>query len=479
MLFNSFVFIVFFCLVFVIYWFVLPNRLKLQNLFLLVASCVFYGWWDYRFLILMGLSSLFGFASGYWIERRTDALQRKLILSATIVANLIFLGFFKYYNFFAASFSELLLTAGFRVDDMTLKIILPIGISFYTFHNISYAIDVYRKELKPTDDIIAYFAFISFFPQLVAGPIMKAKEFLPQFFVHRHFDYSRAVQGMRFILWGYFKKIVIADGCGVLADAIFGSYTTQPSSVLVLGVFYFAIQIYGDFSGYTDIAIGLGKLFGFELTLNFKTPYFSRTIPEFWRRWHISLTSWFRDYIYIPLGGNRVTKVKSFRNILIVFLLSGLWHGANWTYVVWGLLYALMYIPSIFFPDKNKLTPYIGFGKNVPSIKEVGQMMLTFVLVCVAWVFFRSVSITEAIHYFEAMATHSFMPSSLYYFSPLHMLPSLLILFVIEWINRDKDCQLDLSYNKAVRWSIYFLLLYLIFFNVNFHKATEFIYFQF
>lgn len=479
MLFNSFVFLVFFCLVFLVYWFVLSDRVKWQNFFLLVASCVFYGWWDYRFLILMGLSSLFGFASGYWIERKTEPLQRKLILSATIVANLLFLGFFKYYNFFATSFSELLLTAGFRIDDLTLKIILPIGISFYTFHNISYAIDVYRKELKPTSDIIAYFAFISFFPQLVAGPIMKAKDFLPQFFVQRHFDYSRAVQGLRFILWGYFKKIVIADGCGILADGIFESYKTQPSSILLLGVFYFAIQIYGDFSGYTDIAIGLGKLFGFEFTLNFKTPYFSRSIPEFWRRWHISLTSWFRDYIYIPLGGNRLGKIKAFENILIVFLLSGLWHGANWTYVVWGLLYALMYIPSIFFPDKNKLTPYIGFEKIGPSIKEVGQMILTFALVCVAWVFFRSVSLTEAIHYFQAIATHSFKPSSFYYFSPLRMFPLIVLLFTIEWINRGKDCQLDLSYNKPVRWSIYLLLLYLILFNINFHKATEFIYFQF
>lgn len=479
MLFNSFVFLVFFCIVFAVYWFLLSHRLKLQNLFLLVASCVFYGWWDYRFLMLMGLSSLFGFASGYWIERRTEPLHRKLILSTTIAVNLLFLGFFKYYNFFASSFAELLSTAGFRVDDLTLKIILPIGISFYTFHNISYAIDVYRKELKPTSDMVAYFAFISFFPQLVAGPIMKAKEFLPQFLVKRQFDYARAVQGLRFILWGYFKKIVIADGCGILADQIFGSYTTQPSSILLLGVFYFAIQIYGDFSGYTDIAIGLGKLFGFEFTLNFRTPYFSRSIPEFWRRWHISLTSWFRDYIYIPLGGNRVSKAVAFRNIVIVFFLSGLWHGANWTYVVWGLLYAVMYIPSIFFPDKEKLTPYIGYGEKGPSLKELFQLVVTFVLVCVAWVFFRSTSLTEALHYFEAIATHSFKPQNYYYFSPYHIMPSILFFFFIEWINRDKDCQLDLSYGTIVRWAIYLVLVYLIFFNINFHKATEFIYFQF
>jgi D-alanyl-lipoteichoic acid acyltransferase DltB (MBOAT superfamily) len=479
MLFNSFVFLVFFCLVFIIYWFVLANRLKFQNLFLLIASCVFYGWWDYRFLLLMGASSLFGFASGYWIERRTDQLQRKLILSATIVANLLFLGFFKYYNFFASSFSGLLSTAGFRVDDFTLKIILPIGISFYTFHNISYAIDVYRKELKPTGDIIAYFAFISFFPQLVAGPIMKAKDFLPQFFVKRTFSYPIAVQGLRFILWGYFKKIVIADGCGVLADAIFNTYSTQPSSILLLGVFYFAIQIYGDFSGYTDIAIGLGKLFGFEFTLNFRTPYFSRTIPEFWRRWHISLTSWFRDYIYIPLGGNRVSKPKAFRNIFIVFFLSGLWHGANWTYVVWGVLYALMYIPSTLFPDKNKLTPYIGYGKAWPSLLEVVQMIMTFALVCLAWVFFRSASLMDAFNYLQAIATHSFKSSNFYFFSPLRMMPLILLLLSIEWINRDKECQLDVSWNKVMRWSFYIFLIFLIFFSINFHKATEFIYFQF
>ncbi|MDB5258751.1 MAG: hypothetical protein JWM14_3446 [Chitinophagaceae bacterium] len=479
MLFNSFVFLLFFCIVFIVYWFVLSQRVRLQNLFLLISSCVFYGWWDYRFLILMGLSSLFGFASGYWIERRTDHWQRKLILSITIVANLLFLGFFKYYNFFASSFAELLTTTGFRVDDFTLKIILPIGISFYTFHNISYAIDVYRKELKPTGDIIAYFAFISFFPQLVAGPIMKAKDFLPQFLVKRNFNYPGAVQGLRFILWGYFKKIVIADGCGVLADAIFNTYSTQPSSVLLLGVFYFAIQIYGDFSGYTDIAIGLGKLFGFEFTLNFKTPYFSRSIPEFWRRWHISLTSWFRDYIYIPLGGNRVSKAIAFRNIFIVFFLSGLWHGANWTYVVWGVLYAVLYIPSIFFPDKTKLTPYIGYGKVWPSIREVIQLIITFALVCVAWVFFRSASLTEALRYFKAIATHPFKLSDYYFLSPLHMMPLILLLFTIEWINRDKDCQLDLSWSKSIRWGFYMFLIYLIFFSINFHKATEFIYFQF
>jgi alginate O-acetyltransferase complex protein AlgI len=319
MLFNSFAFLVFFMLVFLVYW-LLSRQLRLQNVFLLLSSCVFYGWWDARFLILMGLSSLFGFVSGYMIERKTDPGRRKLFLSLSIVVNLIFLGLFKYYNFFVASFTDLLSIAGFRVDSLTLHIILPIGISFYTFHNISYVIDVYRKELKPTGDIISYFAFISFFPQLIAGPIMKAKDFLPQFYVKRIFNYQKAVQGLQFILWGYFKKIVIADGCGVLADAIFESYTSQPSSVLLMGVFYFAIQIYGDFSGYTDIAIGLGKLFGFDFVLNFKTPYFSRSIPEFWRRWHISLTSWFRDYIYFPLGGNRGSKWNAFRNIFIVFL---------------------------------------------------------------------------------------------------------------------------------------------------------------
>ncbi|HSZ71698.1 MAG TPA: MBOAT family O-acyltransferase, partial [Cytophagaceae bacterium] len=304
MLFNSFTFLVFFSLVFLAYW-SLSGQFKGQNVFLLLASCFFYGWWDARFLVLMGLSSLFGFVSGYLIEREIDPGRRKFFLSLSIITNLIFLGFFKYYNFFITSFSELLTVAGFRQDSLTLYIILPVGISFYTFHNISYAIDVYRKELQATRDVISYFAFISFFPQLIAGPIMKAKEFLPQFYTKRIFNEQKAVEGLRFILWGYFKKIVIADGCGILADAIFGSYTTQPSSVLLLGVFYFAIQIYGDFSGYTDIAIGLGKLFGFDFVLNFKTPYFSRSIPEFWRRWHISLTSWFRDYIYFPLGGNR------------------------------------------------------------------------------------------------------------------------------------------------------------------------------
>ncbi len=479
MLFNSFTFLLFFSVVFSIYWFVFPNRLKLQNAFLLLASYVFYGWWSWKFLVLKSLSSLFGFSAGYLIGRTENANHRKLFLVISVVANLVFLGVFKYYNFFVSSFAEMLSLFGMHVDAMTLNILLPIGISFYTFHNISYVIDVYRKELKPTEDMIAYFSFISFFPQLVSGPIMKAKDFLPQFLKKRTFDEQRAVEGLRFILWGYFKKVVIADGCAVFANAIFDSYTTQPASVLLLGVLYFAIQIYGDFSGYTDIAIGLGKLFGFEFTLNFKTPYFSRTIPEFWKRWHISLTSWFRDYIYIPLGGNRGGKWIAFRNIFIVFLLSGLWHGANWTFIVWGVLYALLYIPSIFNPEKEKLSPYIGYQKTLPSIKESLEMLVTFVLVCIAWVFFRSPSIHAAIDYFKAIATHSFSPKGYYFFSPFHMLPILVFFFGMEWFNRDKDCQLYLPFRKEYRWLSYALILLAILFHVNFHKASEFIYFQF
>lgn len=337
MLFNSFEFLIYLPIVFILYWFVFNKTLKLQNLLVVVVSYIFYGWWDWRFLLLIGFTTLCSYLSGILIASYEGRRKlQKAVSICNIVLNLTILGIFKYFNFFADNFAILFRSFGYEINWVTLDILLPVGISFYTFQALSYSIDVYQKKIEPTKDIIAFFAFISFFPQLVAGPIERATNLLPQFLRERKFDYSAAVDGCRQMLWGFFKKIVIADNCAVCVNSIFENYTELPASTLLLGGFWFTFQIYCDFSGYSDIAIGCAKLFGIKLMKNFNFPYFSRDIAEFWRRWHISLTTWFRDYIYIPLGGSRVGKWKAVRNTMIIFLVSGFWHGANWTFIVWG-----------------------------------------------------------------------------------------------------------------------------------------------
>ncbi len=369
MLFNSIQFALFLPIVFLLYWFVFDRfiskskyQLRLQNAFVVVASYVFYGWWDWRFLLLIAFTSFCSWGSGMLMQRvenqqidpnltgggkslEINKLQRrkKLITTANIVLNLLILAIFKYYDFFVTEFAQLF---HISTDGLLLKVILPVGISFYTFQALSYSIDVYRGKIEPTKDIVAFFAFISFFPQLVAGPIERATNLLPQFLKKREFDYDTAVDGMRQILWGLFKKIVVADNCAVFVDEVFKTYTYQSGSTLLLAAIFFTFQIYGDFSGYSDIAIGTAKLFGIKLMRNFNVPYFSRDIAEFWRRWHISLTTWFRDYVYIPLGGSRVSKAKVVRNTFIIFLLSGFWHGANWTFIAWGAYHAILFLPA-------------------------------------------------------------------------------------------------------------------------------------
>ena len=348
MLFNSLEFILFLPIVFLLYWFVFNRSLKLQNLFIVVISYIFYGWWDWRFLILIGFTSFCSFLSGLLIEKYDDQpFKRKLVNTINIVINLFILAIFKYYNFFVGSFSE---AFGVDGDSLLLNVILPVGVSFYTFQALSYSIDVYRRTLKPTHNVINLFAYVSFFPQLVAGPIERATNLLPQFERERKFDYSKAIDGCRQMLWGFFKKIIIADMCAVGVNNIFDSYTQVGGGLLIVGAL---LQIYGDFSGYSDIAIGCSKLFGIDLMRNFNIPYFSRDVAEFWRRWHISLTTWFRDYIYIPLGGSRVSKWLSIRNTFIIFLVSGFWHGANWTFVAWGAYHALLFIPLLLL-NKNR-----------------------------------------------------------------------------------------------------------------------------
>lgn len=397
MLFNSLIFALFLPITFFIYWFIANKSLKIQNLFILIISYVFYGWWDWRFLSLILASTIVDFFVAKSLLGLENEKKRRLLLCTSLIFNLGLLGFFKYYNFFVESFKSSFDIVGFYFNLETLNIILPVGISFYTFQTLSYTIDVYKRKLKPTDDFIRFGAFVAFFPQLVAGPIERASNLLPQFYSKRKFDKNLAYMGIVQISWGLFKKVVIADNCAEFANIIFNNHEDYGGGAMFIGAFFFAFQIYGDFSGYSDMAIGIAKLFGFNLTLNFATPYFSRDIGEFWRRWHISLSSWFRDYVYIPLGGSRVSTVKKVRNVFIIFLVSGLWHGANWTFVVWGGLNALYFLPLMLL-NRNRLNTSntVGEGRVLPSFKELRQMVVLFILTLFAWVFFRSETVSMA-----------------------------------------------------------------------------------
>lgn len=404
--------------------------------------------------------------------------RAKAVNVVNIVINLLILGVFKYYDFFVISFADVFL--GGKTDGLLLKVILPVGISFYTFQALSYSIDVYRGKLEPTRDVIQFFAFVSFFPQLVAGPIERATNLLPQFAGPRSFDYETGASGMRQILWGLFKKMVIADNCAIYVDQVFSTYQTQSGSTLLLAAFFFAFQVYGDFSGYSDIAIGTSKLFGIRLMRNFNVPYFSRDIAEFWRRWHISLTTWFRDYVYIPLGGSRCSKAKIVRNTFIIFLLSGFWHGANWTFIAWGAYHALLFLPLILMGKNRKYRNTVAEGRILPTIKEVGQMLLTFFLVTIGWIIFRAESIEQAWAFFCGLFKRSFF-SIPWIDSPTYILKlmvALPVLIILEWMGRNKECPITFGHlGKLGRWTVYVLLSIMVF---AFGATSEsFIYFQF
>ncbi|MBP5547895.1 MAG: MBOAT family protein [Bacteroidales bacterium] len=490
MLFNSIEFLIFLPIVFAIYW-LLKGQLKWQNAFVVIASYFFYGWWDWRFLILIAFTSACSYASGIWIGkiqnendnlneddnhfyRRRGHLRTKRITTANIVVNLLILGVFKYYNFFIESFVALFPTLS--ADHLLLNIILPVGISFYTFQALSYSIDIYRRKLEPTHDAIAFFAYVSFFPQLVAGPIERATNLLPQFEKKRTFNYATAVDGCRQMLWGFFKKMVIADRCAVFVDNVWSDYANQSGSTLVLAAICFTFQIYGDFSGYSDIAIGTAKLFGIRLRRNFNVPYFSRDIAEFWRRWHISLTTWFRDYLYIPLGGSRVSKAKIVRNTFIIFLVSGLWHGANWTFVAWGAYHALLFLPLILLGKNRRNTDVVAKRKMLPSLRELLQMILTFALAVIGWIIFRAESIGQAADYFSHILSRSLVSKP--------QIPGLTLIFILlmlitEWITRTKEHGLVISTIKQ-RWIRYFIYYTLVICILLFSFESEtFIYFQF
>jgi len=476
MLFNSIEFAIFLPIVFLLYWFVFQKNLKLQNLLIVVSSFVFYGWWDWRFLFLMVASASVDYVVGILLATENDAKKRKLLLSMSIVVNLGILAFFKYFNFFVDNFVAAFSLFGAKLNPITLKIVLPVGISFYTFQALSYTIDVYRKKLEPTKSFINYFAFISFFPQLVAGPIERATNLLPQFYTKRTFDYANAVNGMRQILWGLVKKIVIADNAAKVVADVFSNYENLNGSMLVIGAVFFAFQIYGDFSGYSDIAIGTSRLFGFSLMKNFAFPYFSRDIAEFWRRWHISLSTWFRDYLYIPLGGSKGGTWMKVRNTFAIFIVSGFWHGANWTFMIWGALNAIYFLPLLLAKKNRTNLEIVAKGKYLPNLKEIFQIGLTFFLTIIAWVFFRAANVTEAIHYLQQMFSASLfsMPNYL----PTKTIIYIMLFVLIEWLGRDREYALEyLKMPQFARWGLYYLLIFAILWFGG--EQQEFIYFQF
>lgn len=478
MLFNSIDFVVFLPIVFILYWLIPKEKIKLQNLLIVGASYFFYGWWDWRYLGLILLSTIVDYAVGLKLSNTDARGSRKALLWISLLVNLGLLGFFKYYDFFLENFKASFSFFGTELNASSLNLILPVGISFYTFQTLSYTIDVYKRKLNPTHDFIAFSAFVSFFPQLVAGPIERATQLLPQFYKIRSFDYSKAVDGLRQILWGLFKKIVIADNCAEYANLIFNNSDHFSGSTLVLGALFFSFQIYGDFSGYSDIAIGTARLFGFNLSRNFAFPYFSRDIAEFWRRWHISLSTWFRDYLYIPLGGSRGSTALKVRNTFVIFLVSGFWHGANWTFIIWGALNALYFLPLLLSQNNRKHLDIVGSNGNPIKLKELLKILLTFGLTVLAWVFFRAENLEHALHYFaEIFSTSLFsLPEIL----PKATLILLLLFLVIEWLGREDQFalqQIGLKWRRPLRYLMYLSQIAALFWFGG--KEQQFIYFQF
>lgn len=477
MFFNSFQFAFFLPIVLLLYWIVGANSKVKQNYILILASYYFYSCWDYRFLFLLIFSTLLSYFSAIKIENSSTLNARKFWLWLCVTVNIGFLGIFKYYNFFATTFSELLNSVGLHSSPLLLKIILPVGISFYTFHGLSYSIDIYFKRIKAERNIIDYSLFVSYFPLLVAGPIERATHLLPQLKVHRKFDYEKAKEGIYQIIWGLVKKVVIADTCSMYANAVFDHYNSMNSLSLILGAVYFAFQIYGDFSGYSDIALGTSKLFGIDLLKNFDFPYFSRDIAEFWRKWHISLSSWFRDYVYIPLGGSKSSKLFQIRNVFVIFLLSGFWHGANWTFIVWGFINALYFIPLLIVNKNRNNIAAFKIAFNFTSLKIIMNIVATFAITCFAWIFFRAKTIHDATAYIKRMVTDlHFTPQYFNFERYSYELLFMLLLFVmVEWNNRYKIEPLSGKYSwMKVSLSIMAILALGVFTDYK-----NFIYFQF
>ncbi|SEA89197.1 D-alanyl-lipoteichoic acid acyltransferase DltB, MBOAT superfamily [Flavobacterium gillisiae] len=477
MFFNSFAFAVFLPIVFVLYWFVFNKNKNTQNLLLIVASYYFYSCWDWRFLFLLVFSTFLDYYTGIQIEKSQKSNIRKFWFWLSVIVNLGFLGIFKYYNFFASSFAELIQSVGFKSSPFLLDVVLPVGISFYTFHGLSYVIDIYNSRIKAEYNFVDYSLFVSYFPLLVAGPIERATHLLPQVKVKREFDFEKAKEGIYQFIWGLLKKVVIADTCATYANAIFDNYSSMNSLSLILGAIYFAFQIYGDFSGYSDMALGMSKLFGIDLLKNFNYPYFSRDIAEFWRRWHISLSSWFKDYLYIPLGGSKGSKLNQVRNVFIIFIVSGFWHGANWTYLVWGFINAVYFLPLLLLKGNRTNIESAVLLWNFASFKVFLSMLSTFLLSCVAWVFFRAKTVTDAVFYLKGIVvngnfTSQYLENERYNYE----LILLVLLFVIvEWNSRTKVEPISGKYDKVKLACCIAAIIVL----GTYSDYKQFIYFQF
>lgn len=482
MLFNSLNFALFLPIVFVAYWFFTKGNLQFKNIILLVSSYFFYACWDYRFLFLLIFSTFLDYFTGIKMYEAGKTNVKKFWFWLSIFINLGFLGIFKYYNFFATSFTDGLSLLGLKTNFSSIKVILPIGISFYTFHGLSYVIDIYNNKIKPEKNFIDYSVFVSFFPLLVAGPIERATHLLPQIKQERVFDYLKAVDGLRQILWGLFKKVVIADNCAEYANMIFNTPTDYSGSTHVVGALFFTFQIYCDFSGYSDIAIGTARLFGIDLIRNFAFPYFSRNIAEFWRRWHISLSTWFKDYLYIPLGGSKGSTFVKVRNTFIIFLVSGFWHGANWTFIIWGFLNALYIMPSIIFNTHRNNLDIVAHGKKLPNLKELFSMILTFSLTVFAWIFFRSNNVGDAFSFISKIFSSSLFTVPDLPVNTLSISTILLIVMftIVEWIGREHQyalATLGLRWPRFFRYAFYYcIIVSVIIFR---GAAQQFIYFQF
>ncbi len=485
MIFNSVLFGVFLIIVFAFFW-LNSKSIRNQNAIILIASYFFYGCWDYRFLSLIFFSTITDFIIGMRIADSSSKDARKIFLFLSIFINLGFLVTLKYFNFFLDNFNLLFSNLGIQFTSFSLEVVLPVGISFYTFQTMSYSIDVYRGKCDPTRNFFAFASFVSFFPQLVAGPIERASNLLPQFEKRKTFSLENSINGLRQILWGLVKKVLIADNCAYYSNMLFESDSNYEGLTLVFGVIMFSFQIYGDFSGYSDIAIGTSRLFGFNLKKNFSFPYFSRSVSEFWRNWHISLSSWFRDYLYIPLGGSKMSQLISIRNVFIIFLVSGFWHGASWTFIFWGGFHAILFLPSLLLGRNRKYLNPVGYETTIQGVLNLLLILKTFLLVSMAWVFFRAENLTHAFSYFENMfvglINYSAYIEFLNFFAWKvdHVIMLLIFLFlVVEWLGRKRKYAIEFIFSKSkfLRYSSYLLILILIFWFGG--EREEFIYFQF
>ncbi|KYP15147.1 MBOAT family O-acyltransferase [Flavihumibacter sp. CACIAM 22H1] len=477
MIFNSIEFAIFLPIVYCIYWFLLKGRTNWQNAFIILSGFVFYGWWDWRFLFLLLFTALVDYFIGRSLGVVESIKKRKLLLTISVLCNIGLLGFFKYYNFFVDSFVSAFRFFGYQPTTDSLQLILPVGISFYTFQSLGYSIDAYRRKLQPEKNVITFLGFVSFFPQLLAGPIERATNMLPQFRKERKFDYNQSVDGLKQVLWGLFKKVVIADNCASWVNMAFDNPHAYNGTTLFVAALLFAFQIYGDFSGYSDMACGIARLFGFQYMQNFNYPYFSRTISEFWRRWHISLSTWFRDYVYFPLGGSAGSMAKTIRNTMIIFLVSGFWHGANWTYIAWGAINGLYFLPGLISRSNRKYLDIIGNSGRISTI-EWARMLFTFFLTTMAWIYFRARSIQEAnAIVYEILFNNKWQ---LPQFMPTAVFAGIAILLLIEWMGRRNPYPIQHFFVNSptpVRWGFYCLICLSIYFFGG--REQTFIYFQF